>query len=123
MTIIVYKAAADHGGAQGDGFGIIGHRRIKVFLSGLGCQLGFRLGCEIIRRHDAKHRLATDTPNQHLPDNGRAPVPVFSLAGDYRIFGDVGHHGIASEDSSPQLSRDVNACVGFPVPRKPRPCF
>jgi hypothetical protein len=32
-------------------------------------------------------------------------VPVFSLVGDYRIFGDVGHHGIASENSSLQLSR------------------
>jgi hypothetical protein len=70
-----------------------------------GCKLRFRLGREVIWRHDAKHRLATDPPNPRLGENGRAPVPVFSLVGDYRIFGDVGHHGIASENSSPQLSR------------------
>jgi hypothetical protein len=70
---------------------------------------GFRLGREVIWRHDAKHRLATDPPNPRLGENGRAPVPVFSLVGDYRIFGDVGHHGI---NSSPQLSGDVNVCVG-----------
>ncbi len=40
-----------------------------------GCELGFRLGREVIRRHDAKHRLATDSPNPRLGKNGRAPVP------------------------------------------------
>jgi hypothetical protein len=43
-----------------------------------GCQLGFRLGREVIWRHDANHRLATDTPNPSLPGNGRAPVPRFA---------------------------------------------
>jgi hypothetical protein len=44
-------------------------------------------------------------PIRALGKMAARPVPVFSLVGDYRIFGDVGHHGIASENSSPQLSR------------------
>jgi hypothetical protein len=43
-----------------------------------GCQLGFRLGREAIWRHDATHPLATDTPNPHIRDNGRAPVSRFA---------------------------------------------
>jgi hypothetical protein len=32
-TTIGDRTAADHGDAHGDGFGILGHRRIKVFMS------------------------------------------------------------------------------------------
>jgi hypothetical protein len=55
--------ATDHGDAQGDGFGIVSHQRIKVFLSIVPLPTGFLLGREVIWRHDATHRLATDFPS------------------------------------------------------------
>src|ERR1700681_2243599 len=40
------------------------------------CELGLRLGSEVIRRHDAAHPLATAAlANPLVRDNGRAPVP------------------------------------------------
>jgi hypothetical protein len=50
----------------------------KVSLSTVRLPTGFRLGREVIWRHDATHPLATDTPNPHIRDNGCAPVPRFA---------------------------------------------
>jgi hypothetical protein len=76
--------ATDHGDAQEailEQSVISGSKSSYEFFR---CQLGFRLGREVIWRHDAAHPLATDTlANPHVRDNGRAPsgaVPVFMLA-------------------------------------------
>jgi hypothetical protein len=59
---------------KGDGFGIVG--RSESSYKFLCCKLGFCLGSEVVRRHDAAHPLATDTlANPHVRNNGRAPVP------------------------------------------------
>jgi hypothetical protein len=58
--MIGVRFAADHGDAHGDGFGIIGHRRIKVFMS-------FRLQARLLTRtgsHLASRRYAP-RPGRH----------------------------------------------------------
>jgi len=61
------------------------------------CQLGFLLGREVIWRHDATHRLATDFPSSPLRSDGRAPVPrsarVNQPTTEPSFFASYGHDG------------------------------
>src|SRR5450755_1158077 len=72
------------------------------------CQLGFRLGREIIWRYDAAHPLSTDTlANPHVRNNGRAPVPRFAQVRDNRKLRDIRHDAPRRTDSR-LLRCDVN---------------
>jgi hypothetical protein len=62
----------------------------------------------------ASHRLAADTPNPRLGENGRAPVPRFAQVRDNRKLRNVSHWDWPGKTDSRQLSTDVNACVGLP---------
>lgn len=78
------------------------HRRIiggsKFSYQPFGCQPGFRFGGEVIRCHDAKHRLAADPPNPRLGENGRAPMPRFAQVRDNRKLRNVSHWDSPPDD-------------------------
>src|SRR5664280_3199579 len=95
----------------------------KCFYELFGCKLGFRLGLVVIWRHDAKHLIAPDgSPSGDLPRNGRAPAFRLSLVGDYRIFGDVGHHRIAFKIDLAPMSLRCQRLRGIATSRPPL-CF
>jgi hypothetical protein len=93
-------------------FGFVGSSSgSKSSYQPFGCQLGFRLGGEVIWCHDASHRLAADPPNPRLGKNGRAPVSRFAQVRDNRKLRNVSHW-----DSPRMTGSDVNAAMGLPVP-------
>jgi hypothetical protein len=63
-----------------------------------GCKLRFRLGREVIWRHDAKHRIASDGIfGPRLGENGRTPVPRFAQVRDNRKLRDISHDRLGGQ--------------------------
>ena len=67
------------------------------------CQLGLRLGREVIWRHDATNRLATNFPSSPLRSDGRAPMPRFARVRDNRKLQGFSHDCLGGQGSPAML--------------------